>query len=174
MAVLRIVALAAALVLSSDCAGRDVRGPFNNQYIDAETGKPIEGVVFLVVWNSLTPNLVDGGGRRFYEAREAVSGPDGRLEIPAVAIWRPGVEVEFHELAPKGFVVERIEVTPPSGRRHIEPTRTLMRVMTREERCERLPYALPSVPASAVPKFQGATDRERTELRCSELRGIQQ
>jgi hypothetical protein len=173
MAVLRFVALAAVVALASGCAGREVRGPFNNQYIDAETGKPIEGAVFLVVWNRLTPNLVDGGGRRFYDAREAVSGPDGRVEIPASVIWRPGLEVEFHELAPKGFALERIEVTPPSGRRHIEPTRTLMRVMNREERCERLSYALPSVPATAIPKFQDATDRERTELRCSELRGIQ-
>lgn len=162
MAVLRIVALAAVVALSFGCAGRDVRGPFNNQYVDAETGKPIEGVVFLVVWNSLTPNLVDGGGQKFYEAREAVSGPDGRVEIPALRIWRPGVELEFHEFA-RDYDIQRVQITPPDGSSYVDPTVTSLRLLrTREEQCAVAARArLPSAPDAEMPLFSGIVHQQR-------------
>lgn len=160
MAILRIVALAVAVAMSSGCAGQDVRGPFRTQFVDAETGKPIEGVVFLAVWHSVTPNFVSGGPEQFYDAREVVSGPDGHAEIPALTgpIWRIGVGVRFHEFASGGYVAERVE-----------PTMTFMRRTTLEERCKRLPFASGMVPAEAVaksPRYADAVSRKRSEIRC--------
>lgn len=167
MAVLKTVALATAVVLLSGCAGRDVRGPFRNQYVDAETGKPIEGVVFLAVWTSSIPNPASGGSEQFYEAREAVSGPDGRVEIPALAgpIWRIGVGVRFYELASDGYGGGRVQVTPPGTQRYIDPTVTLMRrALTREERCGRLSFLMPSIPGN-VEKISRYFAAWETELR---------
>jgi len=59
-----VVALTAA-ALGGSCTRAEERGPFRNQYIDAETGQPIEGVVFLVVWESVTPTITGDGGRAF-------------------------------------------------------------------------------------------------------------
>lgn len=177
MAILRIVMLAAAAALLAGCAGPDVRGPFRNQYVDADTGKPIEGVVFLAVWHSVTPNFVSGGSEPFYEAREAVSGPDGRVEIPGLAapIFRFGLGVRFYEFAPGGHAAERVQITPPDGRLYGNPTVTFMRQPkeTREERCKRLDYLMPSpsVPnnTATIPQYLGAVNRERSDLKCREL-----
>jgi hypothetical protein len=170
-----IVAIAAALALSASCAGRDVRGPFRNQYVDAETGKPIEGVVFVAVWYSVTLNLVDGGGETFYEAREVVSGPDGRVEIPALTgpILRLTLNVRFHEFEGDGYGGGRVQVTPTDGQRYIDPTVTFIQQLkkTREERCKRLELSMPSVPnnTAKIPRYLEAVQRVRAELRCGDL-----
>lgn len=168
--VLVIVALVATGALSSACGDRNVRGPFRTQYLDAETRQPINGVVFLAVWHTISPNFVSGPSEPFYEAHEVVSGPDGRVEIPRLSgpVFRLGLDVRFFELAPGGYATERVEVRPSEGQRYVDPTLTLMRVTTREERCQRLRFGMPLVPANTVtiPLFLAATERERGAIQC--------
>jgi hypothetical protein len=165
VAVLRVLALIATVLGATACTGRDVRGPFRTQFVDAKTGKPIEGVVFLAVWHSITPNLVGDGGEEFYEAREVVSGPDGRVEAPALVgpIWRLALDVRFHEIARDGYATSLVQVTPAEGRRYIDPTITRMRQLrTREERCSRLSFLMPSVPrnTTTIPLFLAMWEAE--------------
>lgn len=171
---LRVWSVIAVTALVAGCVDRDVRGPFRNQYVDAETGKPIEGVVFLAVWSTATVNPVDGGGESFYEAREAASGPDGRVEIPALggAIWSPTLDVRFHEFAPGGYVGERVEVTPSDSSAYIAQTVTFMRrLQTPEQRCQRLPLAagmISAVAAQSSRRYMEALANERSVVGCSE------
>jgi hypothetical protein len=163
---LTIAALALiTAAVTGACAGPEVRGPFRNQYIDADTGKPIEGVVFLAVWYSTNVNPVDGGGESFYEAREAVSGPDGRVEIPALAgpIWRPFLSVRFHELAGDGYFSDEVRATPSGDRAYAGQTTSFMRQKTRKERCEHLRFAMPSVRENTltIPRYLDLLQRER-------------
>ena len=157
--------------LAAGCTGRDVRGPFRNQYIDAETGKPIEGVVFLAVWYSTNLNFVDGGGESFYDAREVVSGPDGRVEIPALVgpILRFPLNVRFHEFSSDGYEGARVQVTPSGTKAYVNPTITAMRRATVQQRCGRLPFASAMVSAGAAgksPLYTEAIRRERAILNC--------
>ncbi|MBI4886902.1 MAG: hypothetical protein HY824_07410, partial [Acidobacteria bacterium] len=140
---LTIGALTVTAVLVSGCGGQDVRGPFRNHYVDAETGKPVEGVVFLAVWYTVTPNPVSGGSEHVYGAREAVSGPDGNVEIPGLAwwAWRPTLDVRMREFAAGGYGAGRLQVSPTTGQPYIDETTTFMTLKTREERCALLPYA---------------------------------
>jgi hypothetical protein len=55
-------------------------GPWKAQVVDAETGKPLEGVVVLAVWYKMTRTL-GGPSPSFYDAEEEVTGPDGRFII---------------------------------------------------------------------------------------------
>jgi hypothetical protein len=160
-------------VLAAGCAGPDVRGPFRNQYIDAETGKPIEGVVFLAVWESVTPTLTGDGGRRFYEAQEAVSDVDGRVELPGLVgpILRPMLNVRFHAFAAgHDYATDSPRITPSNGRPYVDPTVTLLRAVTSaNERCTAVhrPSAVPSIPADEeAPTYMAALIREMELLRC--------
>ncbi|MBI4264337.1 MAG: hypothetical protein HY657_08170 [Acidobacteria bacterium] len=167
--------MVALAVLCTSCTRPEQRGPFRNQYIDVETGQPIEGVVFLVVWESVTPTPTGDGGRSFYEAREAVSGPDGRVEIPALTgpIVRISLDVRFHEFAPGyGYASRGTQVTPPDGRPYIDRTVTFMRrLKTREERCAAVDRPLiPAVPGDVMPRFTTAVHVERDMLKCGLLR----
>lgn len=161
------VALGAAVMLSAGCAGPDVRGPFRNQYVDEETGKPIEGVVFLAVWHDTVVTPVHGT-TRYYDAQEDVSGADGRVEIEGLAapVWRLGVGVTFYEFAPGGYwyASRGTQVTPPDGQVYIDSTVTFMRrLKTAEERIKRIP-SLPSVPDEKMRHFIAALDQERASL----------
>lgn len=165
----------AVLALAACHYGPDVRGPFQNQYIDAESGRPIEGAVFLVVWHSVTPNFVSGGSEQFVDAREAVSGPDGRVEIPVLGgvIWRIGLGRRFYEFVPGyGHARDTVQVTPTDGRPYIDATTTFMRrLRTRQERCEEAHR--PLLPSSArqdqMPRYTSAVSAERDSLKCGPM-----
>lgn len=62
-------------------------GPWRAQVVDAETGKPLEGVVVLAVWyrRYTSPGGWAGGG--YYDSEEVVAGPDGRFIIEARQTW---------------------------------------------------------------------------------------
>lgn len=62
-------------------------GPWKAQIVDAETGKPLEGVVVLAYWLKYTESLIGHGGVQFYDAEEVVTGPDGRFVIQARSTW---------------------------------------------------------------------------------------
>ena len=175
---LSVIALVAAVALSSACRDGNVRGPFRNRYLDAETRQPISGVVFLAVWHTIRPNLVSGPSEPFYEAREVVSGADGRVEIPRLTgpVFRFGLDVRFYDFAPGGYVNERAQVTPPDAETYVNPTVTFMKKLkTHEARCEAMrrpsliPSAVGAAPIEKMRVYMTALNRESDQLNCGSL-----
>ena len=76
---LLIVAL--AVLFGPRAAG--AAGPWKAQVVDAETGQPLEGVVVLMYWIKYTGGPAGWAGGEFYDAEEAVTGPDGRFVVPS-------------------------------------------------------------------------------------------
>lgn len=68
-------------------SGAEAAGPWKGQIVDAETGQPLEGVVVLMYWTTYTASFGGWAGGEFYDAEEAVTGPDGRLVIQARSIF---------------------------------------------------------------------------------------
>jgi hypothetical protein len=173
--VLTLAALAlavAGLMLTSN--GPDVRGPFEGQIVDAETGAPIAGAHVVVVWTHLM-NYFEGG-RREVDARETVTDAQGRWRIPErpTPLWEggiAGVRRRFYVFAP-GYAIADPAGTPRDDFAERESTLTRMRRATsKEERCRVLTYAplhMSADTAGRSPRFTAATARERTELRCNE------
>lgn len=62
-------------------------GPWKAQVVDAETGKPLEGVVVLAYWLKYTETIAGTAGGEFYDAEEVVAGLDGRFVIQARSMW---------------------------------------------------------------------------------------
>jgi hypothetical protein len=56
-------------------------GPYKGKVVDADTGKPIEGVVVLGEWYKETPTPA-GAVSSYYDARETVTDKNGEFEIP--------------------------------------------------------------------------------------------
>lgn len=79
-----LLVVAAVCIMSSPA---QAAGPWKAQIVDAETGKPLEGVVILVYWIKYTESLIGTGGGEFYDAEEVVTGPDGRFVIQARSTW---------------------------------------------------------------------------------------
>lgn len=80
----RATALVFALIIagaSSPCLGREPYenqwGPFVGRVVDASTGKPIPGAVFVAMWLRRGPLPP----RTFFDARVAVADADGRFEL---------------------------------------------------------------------------------------------
>lgn len=84
-ALLLIVILLWAGAVSARSA--EAAGPWKAQIVDAETGKPLEGVVVLAYWIRYTASPAGWAGGTFYDAEEVVTGPDGRFVIQARATW---------------------------------------------------------------------------------------
>lgn len=61
----------------------EAAGPWKAQVVDAETGRPLEGVVVVAVWLKMTRTF-GGPSPKFYDAEEVVTGPDGLFIIS----WR--------------------------------------------------------------------------------------
>ncbi len=56
-------------------------GPWRAQVVDAETGRPLEGVVVLAYWLRYQPSLGGWAGGAFHAGEEVVTGADGRFAI---------------------------------------------------------------------------------------------
>lgn len=69
------------LVLTSGCC-YPIRydGPYKGKVVDAETGRPIKGVVVLGVWYREKVTVAGGVGS-YYDADETVTDKDGDFEI---------------------------------------------------------------------------------------------
>jgi hypothetical protein len=142
-------------------------GPFRGQIVDVETGQPIAGAVVLAIWIELVDAVVQTN-TQFYDAREAVTGSDGRFEIPR---RKPPfftfriLEPAFKIFAP-GYAEHRWVVTPPTGQALVDPTVIEMRPLkTREERLERLSFASqPSIPLEKRCLYTRALNQERKNL----------
>ncbi|OFW01898.1 MAG: hypothetical protein A3I61_02600 [Acidobacteria bacterium RIFCSPLOWO2_02_FULL_68_18] len=169
----RCVAVLLLAMVTAGCQnGPDVRGPFEGQIVEAETGKPIEGAIVVVVWTHLM-NYFEGG-RDEIDARETVTDAEGKWRIPErpTPIWEggiAGVRRRFYVFAP-GYDVQDPAGTPRDqyAPREAKVT-TLRRLITREERCEALPFVASTMSVAAVgksPRFREAIARDRDTLGC--------
>jgi len=167
----RSASLLVVLMLSTGCRfGAEQWGPFRGRMVDAETGAPIAGAHFMVSWERDNPNPVHWT-QSFYDAQEAVTGADGRFEIPPHTRFFPLLvrEPRFGAFAP-GYVAESEAALSPGGRLYVDETVLRMRrLQTRKEQCARLPGG-PSIDASQkVTLFYRAVQAYRSELSCSSL-----
>ena len=143
-------------------------GPFRGQIVDAETGAPIAGAHFMVMWERDNPNPVHWT-QSFYDAQETVTDADGRFEIPrqqrlfTLLVGTP----RFDAFAP-GYVAESSEVTPRAGQVYVDPTILKMRRLeTREEQCKHEPFGIGGrFPKSEAPRFSTAIDEYVERLAC--------
>ena len=73
------------LIFLSSCYAARIDGPYEGRVIDADTGKPIEGVVVLGEWVSVivTPG---GGTSRYYDAQETVTDKNGEFKIKGLGL----------------------------------------------------------------------------------------
>ncbi|MFQ5992328.1 MAG: hypothetical protein ACE5NA_07800 [Nitrospiraceae bacterium] len=69
-------------VFGMSCTGQPA-GPWKTKIVDAETGKPLEGVVVLAYWIQYQASLGGWAGGKYYDSEEVVTGPDGRFVIEA-------------------------------------------------------------------------------------------
>jgi hypothetical protein len=60
-------------------------GPYKGRVVDAETGKPIEGVVVLGVWYKEIATAA-GGVSSYYDAKETVTDKNGEFEIKGIGL----------------------------------------------------------------------------------------
>jgi hypothetical protein len=139
-------------------------GPFRGQIVDAETGAPIPNANVMVTWDAYVPNLADTVSR-FYDARETVTDAEGRFELPRLwRLWTINVREPGVSFFAPGYVIERVEVTPPDGARFIDSTLIKMRALkTPEERCRWQPG---DVLHGKAARFRAAIDAYRRGLVC--------
>ena len=137
-------------------------GPFQEQVVDLETGQPIPGAV-LAVWWKVVPNLV-AGTQEFYAAREAITGPDGRFEIPRLSVppWQLGVQPGQVTLFAPGDKWEATVVTPPDGQEFVDSTVAQMRRLKTPEEHRKASWHLPpgGVPHEKMPNLLKALNRQ--------------
>lgn len=71
------------LIINTGCVYSVARhdGPYEGRIVEADTGKPIEGVVVLGVWYKETPTVA-GAVSTYYDARETVTDKNGEFAIP--------------------------------------------------------------------------------------------
>ena len=169
MAVLRIVVLAAAFA-SAACAGRDARGPFRGQVIDAETGQPLQSAIVLATWH-YESSLAHPRTAQF-DAQETVTDVNGSWEIPALplraTIFKLGVRPQFWVFMPGGYDIAGVRQTPNRQTAASMTVLLMRRLGTQDERCRVLsrPTALSLEPREKMPRFLAARERERLILKC--------
>ncbi len=141
-------------------------GPFRGKIVDAETGQPIQGAVVLMIWLRLVDVLI-ATKTEFYDAREAVSGPDGTFEIPRLnpPFFRFNIVTYGPKIFAPGYAEERWVVTPPTGEALMDPTVIEMRrLRTREELLRKSRSRPGEVPDDRMPEFIRAINIERMML----------
>ena len=75
-----IIFLLFLICLANACYPFRHDGPYKGRVVDAETGKPIEGVVVLGVWYKEIATAAGGVGS-YYDATETVTDKSGEFEI---------------------------------------------------------------------------------------------
>ena len=140
------------------------RGPYRGRVLDAETGRPLAGVVVVAVWRR--DRVIPFHSRsEHYAAREALTNADGEFVIDANDMERNApkrTRHPFFTIFLPGYGRPRVPAgTPPTlTRRFYEgPGNTveLPRLRTREERREYVatmsPYSLSEEPFMEIPEF---------------------
>lgn len=77
-------------------------GPWKAQIVDAETGRPLSGVVVLAYWIKYKSSVGGWAGGEFYDSEEVVTETDGRLTIQARSTWTLN---PFRRIAGPEFVI---------------------------------------------------------------------
>ena len=186
--------VAAGLVALAVLAGRvGGAGPWRAQILDAETGKPLEGVVVLARWDEKTATWPHPD-RRFHDVDEVVSDADGRIVIPARALSRnnplraivgPDIVMfkagygrwRFRADSPRPLLEEPsvLQRRAKQGWQHFATDGAVVelpRLETREERLRAMPESLPGgadMPADRIPRWRAAYNQERINLGLSPL-----
>lgn len=149
--------------------GQEQWGPFRGRIVDAETGAPIADANVMVTWYAYVPNFADTVSR-FYDAKETVTDAEGRFEIPRLwRLWTINVREPGVGFFAPGYIIERVEVSPPDGDRFIDSTVVKMRPLkTREERCQPL-NRIGAPSHDGAPRFRQAVYEYDQLLRCYEI-----
>jgi hypothetical protein len=160
-------------MLTGGALAEEKWGPFRGKVVDEETGHPIPGAVILMIWYKLVYAVVETK-MEFYDAREAVTGPEGTFEIPRLS--PPFFTFRFDRphwtLFAPGYDLHRVIVTPPTGQRLVDPTVIEMRKSrTREERLNALSRVDPptNVPLDKKCLYIEAQNREAKNIGLSVL-----
>jgi hypothetical protein len=80
-----IIILLFLLCFANSCYPIRYDGPYKGRVVDAETGKPIEGVVVLGVWYKEIATAAGGVGS-YYDAEETVTDKNGEFEIKGMGL----------------------------------------------------------------------------------------
>jgi hypothetical protein len=162
-AIAPLVVLALVAGLAREAGARETWGPFQGQVVDVETEQPIAEAVILVVWREVCGLF---GQECFVEAREAVTGADGRFRIPRLTgfRWNPGIPPAIHAFAP-GSVAEAEIMTPITGEVYVDPTVLQMRRLKTREELVRKDSSRPArVPLEKMQELTRAVNVERSML----------
>jgi hypothetical protein len=159
----------------------EAAGPWRGQVVDAETDRPLAGVVVLAIWDRISPGIIHPS-QRFHDVDEVVTDAQGRFVIPARSrdFLNPLVYLDGPRLVmfKAGYGEYRTRGLPRSmnidGMRDEMEKRDVTFVLpslkTPQERLNALP-ARPSGPRDAqVRRFLEAVSAERISLGLSPLR----
>ena len=162
-------------------------GPWRAQVLDGETGKPLEGVIVLALWDKRTFGWPHPD-RNYYDIDEVVSDTDGRIAIPArdvsshhpfekiigpiVTMFKPGYsrwrfrDTSENAGAEDALAAKRRSADAWQRFAHEGVVIVLPRVKTREERRRVLDHVLPGweVPPEKIPRIRDAYDHELVAL----------
>jgi hypothetical protein len=165
-----LVVLVLSTALAADASARNERGPFRGQVVDVETGAPIAGAVMLAVWWRTCGIF---GQECFVDAREGVTGADGRFEVPRLTGFHLGFHRRTTHLFAAGYVFDSEVVTPENGEPLVDPTvMRLRRLKTREEIRLKLFHEPYMVPPEKMKKYLEAVEAEQRMLKLG--RGLQE
>jgi hypothetical protein len=84
MKMIMLILISSLLILPS-CAAARYDGPYNGKVIDADTAKPIDGVVIIGKWHKVYPGPA-GAINEFYDAKETVTDKDGEFSISGMGL----------------------------------------------------------------------------------------
>jgi hypothetical protein len=161
------------IMMLSDCVfAIRYDGPYEGRVIDADTGEPIDGVVVLGEWSTVT--ITPGGGvYDYYDAKETLTDKNGEFSIPGT-----GLRV-MSNIAPMNVLIfkagyEHIGLGPWSGLKEgfllskkikWEGAKAIipLKKMTMEERKERL-IGKESIPDHKQKLLIKELNREKREL----------
>jgi hypothetical protein len=158
-------------------------GPWRGQVVDAETNKPLEGVVVLAQWDKLSPGTIHAA-RAFYDVDEVVTDADGRFVIPERRVLTPNPFVTLDGpilLMFKPGYGPGLERGLPEYS-NIHDMRRLMEkqgvifamnpVRTRGERRETWPHVPSEIPNSMMRRFLEAINQERRSYGLGPIREL--
>jgi hypothetical protein len=149
---LKLIVGVLILLVATACYAERIDGPYKGRVIDADTGRPIQGVVVLGTWSRVT--VTPGGGvSSYYDAMETVTDKKGNFTIKGlgllvlsnvapmnVSIFKAGYE--YIGAGPwESFKVDKLL----KQRIHWEGDRAIipLRKLTKEERRKNVPSLPP-------------------------------
>lgn len=161
-------------------------GPWQAQILDAENGRPLEGVIVLALWEKRTfawPHP----DRGYHDLDEVVSDKDGRVVIPArvvasrhpfqitlgplLTLFKPGYGTWHFEGMPEAWREDPTTARHKSDASwyrfsHGGVVMVMPRAKTSQERKEiiRVVFPSPDVPSEKYPRFLAAYNQERVSL----------